>query len=267
MREFPLDIVITEGNTYTTPRRMGLLIHAIGTDSTTDAYLEVEGMATGKIKQGIAPLHKIGTNLLGPLSLKDLAYVIPPETDFRVVGASGCKMRLIGKCIFLAPGEDFPSDLIARYNRQKDHYYTYVEGSLTMDTDEALAADEEKTVLTVKPSTIERYVLNGPLMVDVENYSPSEGELAVRFRYDETYLDKILENTKVGGIDIMACPRPPTTSDEMVPFSLEAIPITVEPGHALYGIIRNIKGSAISPATGTALKFTITAICTFERIE
>jgi len=267
VHEHPIDFYITQGKTYTTKRRMALVVNRIGTDDATGGRLHIHTFDTGDLKSLVAPLHKTSSNLLGPLDLKTLPYVIPPRTDFYWDGSSGAKARLIGKLILLEPGEDLPTELYDRYASQHRHYLTYVEGTKAKGTDEAMADGEEITVLTISAETNERYRLIGPVMVDVDNYTPSEGELVLRFKYDRTYLDELTDTTNMTGIDVKNCPRPPTDTDEMVVFSFEKSPITVEPGHKLYVIVKNVSGSSISPAAGTALSFTVTAIVEYELLE
>ena len=258
-------MVISEGAEYTTPPRKAILIKAIGTDATSASHLKVEGSELGDLISTVAPMHKTSSNLLGPLRLGSLYYVIPPDSEFEWEGASGSKARLIGSWVFLDPGESLPSDMLSRYEAQKDHYMTYVEGSYSHGTDTALTAGAEVTVLTISPAANEKYVLNGPVMADVENYTPSEGDLAIRMKYDETYLDTTLKDSALGGIDILSAPRPPADTTEEEPFSLAGSPITVEPNHKLYFLVKNTSGASISPASGTSLTFTITAIVEYHR--
>jgi len=50
-----------------------------------------------------------------------------------------------------------------------------------------------------------------------------------------------------------------------MPFSLCDFPVEVLGDHTLSIRVRNTKGADISPATGTSLDFTATAICAFKR--
>ena len=207
MRLQPFDIVIKEGVEYAAGRKWGMVVRAIGTDSSGKGHLVIDDAAMGDINSLVAPMHRTSDNLLGPLKLGELTYVIPPDSVFRWAGDSGSKCRLIGEYVFLAPGETFPTDLLERYHAQANHYRTFVEASTSLDVDASLPADQEVEVLTLTPTAVETYVLDGPVMVDVENYTPSEGDLALRFKYDEAYLDTLLEKTKTGGIDVLSCPR------------------------------------------------------------
>jgi len=267
VQERPIDFYITQGSTYTTKRRMALVINRIGTDDSSGGCLHIHTFDTGTLKTLVAPLHKTSSNLLGPLDLGTLPYVIPPRTDFYWDGSSGAKARLKGKLLLLEPGEDLPDELYSRYSAQSRHYMTYAEGTVSKDTDEAMADGEELTVLSINAATNERYRLVGPVMVDVDNYTPSEGDLVLRFKYDRTYLDELTDETAMGGIDVTNCPRPPTDTSEFDVFTLKDMPITVEPGHTLYIIVRNVSGASISPPSGYALGFTVTAIVEYEMLR
>jgi len=267
VRTFPLDVIIKQGKDYATGRRWGLHIKKIGTDSTTPGHLKINEVDMGDIFNIISPLHSVETNLMGVLDLKDLTYVIPPNTDFIWEGASGSKCRMVGEYVFLAPGEMFPAELLTRYGEQVKTRYTYIEVDKTLGVDEAIAADTERVIGVVEPTAIERYIFDGVVMASVTNYPPTDGDLALRFKYDDTFLETMFEITKTGGIDFMACPRPPTSTTEFKPFSFEKSPITLEPEHKLYAIVRNVKGASIAPAAGTALSFKCTMICRYQRIK
>jgi len=263
--KFKLDTILTEGKDYQTPERVALVIKAIGTNGATATKLVIDGKPTGEIKELVAPLHLIETNKMGPLSLGDLYYVVPPDTAIKVEGPSGAKMRCIGELLMLAPGEVLPAGLKARFDVQVDHHITFVEGTYSHGTDVKLVADAEAEILSLTPKTIETYLFNYVVMASVANYTPAEGDLAIRFYVDNVPLDAILEKTKVGPADLLAMPRPPRDAVEEMPFSLCDFPVEVLGDHTLSIRVRNTKGADISPAAGTSLDFTVTAICAFKR--
>jgi len=73
---YPLRKTITVGTTYQAPPDIGYIIEKIGTDAGSDIKLVVDGRPTGPVIADIAPLHKTGSNLLGPLQLGEKYYVI-----------------------------------------------------------------------------------------------------------------------------------------------------------------------------------------------
>jgi len=263
--EFPLDLIIKQGSIYQTPARLALIIQRIGTDSAAAGRLKVDNKPTGDIFNTVAPLHVTSSNLLGPLPLGKLYYVVPPETKFEWDGASGSKARLIGQLLKMTPGEALPPAHLDRFNKQIDHYLTYVEGTYSHGTDTDLVADAEVEVVSLTPKTIETYTFAHPVLASIANYTPGEGDLGIRFYLDNSPLDELTEQTKTAGIDILSMPRPPADTTEQIPFSLASRPIVVLGDHTISIRARNVKGAAISPAAGTSLTFTITAIYEFLR--
>ena len=113
---YKLDKVFNCNTFYTAESDKFYIIEKVGTNSTSEVTIEVDGVDSAIIHPDYAPLHKIGTNLLGLFDLKDLFVVLPPDKKLNVKGSSGAKVRLIGKIGILGPGEGFPSDLLTRYN-------------------------------------------------------------------------------------------------------------------------------------------------------
>jgi len=268
MKKFALDLVLIEGKTYETGKREGFVIHRIGTDASdpaSPAHLRVDNKELGDIFQDVAPLHKINTRFVDLLDLGDLYYVVPPETGVIVEGPSGAKIRIKGELLKLDVGEKMPSDLMARFDAQPNHYMTFVRDTYSHGTDVALAADAEVEVISLTPRTIETYVFAGLVEGKVSNYTAADGDLGVRFYIDNAPLDFLTEITKVGGIDLLAMPYPPAETTEHVGFSLATSPVEVLGDHTLSVRVRNIKGTAISPAAGTSLIFDIAMVCEYKR--
>jgi len=265
MRELQLDMYLNEGEDYKTPARTCFLIDEIGTNSSGLAYLEIDGEPTGKIKDVVAPIHRTNTNVNDLLFLDKLFYVIAPETDFKVIGDTGSKFRICGKQLILRVGEKLSSDLEARIERQNDHYFTTKTNTYSHGKNVKLVNKQEVVILELTPDSHEKFTFNGFIGVSLANYSASESEIGVRFIRKETRLDKILEETPKGGIDMINMPRPPTITGEMRPFGLWWTPIVCEAKEKLQVIARNIKGTDISPATDTSLEFTTDVIYEYWR--
>jgi len=267
VRTFPIDFVISEDTEYQTGKRFGLHIKAMGTNSATAGRLWVHDTRLGDLKELVAPMHMVETNLMGPLNLRDLTYVIPPDTIFKWEGASGSKCRLVGEYVFLAPGEIFPAELLTRYGEQGKHHYTFIEKALELGTDEAFPAWDERLVGSIEPKAVEEFTFDHVVMASVANYTATDGELALRFMYVGTWLDELMEKVATGGLDFMACPRPPKSTTEFKPFTFKEYPITVEPELTLHIYVRNVKGANISPAAGTKLKFEVTMLYRYKRLR
>jgi len=267
MERFSLDLYLTRGSVYETGKREALVIQKVGTnaaDPASPANLRIDDKPLGKITQDLSPLHKINTRFVPLLDLGDLFYVVPPETEVIVEGPSGAIIRCKGYLLKLAPAEVLPTNLMARFSAQPNHYMTFIRGTYSHGTDVALAADAEVEVISYTPKTIEKAILNGLVMAKVANYTESEQDLAIRFFLEGAPLDFILEKTKTGGIDFMSARYPPNETEEHEAFSLAETPIEVPGDHTLSVKARNISGGSISPATGTSLNFDIAAIIEYQ---
>jgi len=267
VKQFPLDLIIVEGETYYTGKREFYVIKKLGTDAASDTHLNIDNKPGGDLVSLVAPLHRTSSNVLGPVNLGNFYLVIPPNTKFFVEGASGAKMRLIGIQGELEVGEALPADLAARFSNQHNAYVTHLSGSVSLGADVALAADAEKEILSLTPKTIEKYILAYPVEGSVDNYTAAEGDLAYRFYLDNSPLDILTSAPgKVrGGVDLLSIPRPPADASEEYPFSLADIPLEVLGDHTLSVRVRNTKGADIAPAAGTSLVFYFDSLAIYVR--
>jgi len=266
-KKFSLDLYLTQGSVYETGKREAMVIQKIGTnaaDPASPANLRIDDKPVGSITQDLSPLHKINTRFVPLLDLGALFYVVPPETEIIVEGPSGAIIRCKGYLLKMAPAEVLPTNLMARFNAQPNHYMTFLRGTYSHGTDTALVADAEVEVISYTPKTIEKAILNGLVMAKVANYTESEQDLAIRFYLDNAPFDFILEVTKTGGIDFMSARYPPNETEEHEAFSLAESPIEVPGDHTLSVKARNISGGSISPAAGTSLDFDIACIIEYQ---
>jgi len=267
-QKFSLDLYLTQGSVYETGKREALVIQKIGTnaaDPASPANLRIDDKPLGAITQDLSPLHKINTRFVPLLDLGKLFYVVPPETEIIVEGPSGAIIRCKGYLLKLAVAEVLPTNLMARFNAQPEHYMTFLRGTYSHGTDVPLVADAEVEVISYTPKTIERAVLNGLVMAKVDNYTEAEQDLAIRFYLEGAPLDLILERTKTGGIDFMSARYPPNETEEHESFSLCETPIEVLGDHTLTVKARNISGASITPSpAGTSLVFDIACIIEYQ---
>ena len=268
MREFPFDIFISQGTTYKTKHNQILVIQKVGTDNgdkSNPTILYIKNTPTGPFVSDFAPLHKTESNLLGPFDLGKLFYVVPPETEFYISAPSGTKVRLMGKYIELSIGEGVPADLKSRFEVQHMHYWTYEYVKHDHGTNVSIAAGERVELGKIETDSVTEKTLNSYLMAKLSNYTLAEGELALLMYLDNVPLYDLLTDNLTGGIDYYSLRYPPDTSTEMLPFSLEKNPIHMRPDQTLSLSVRNIKGSAITPATDTSLIFEILAVIEYRR--
>jgi len=254
--KLPLDKIIVQGTVYKTPKRYCLLVKKIGTNSTGAGRLKIDKKPVGDVKELVAPLHVTETNKLGPMDLGPLYYSVPPETELEWDGDAGSKCRLIGYVLIMEAGEAIPAEVLARVKEQFYHYFTFLEGTLSLATDEKWSACDEKVILSYTPKTIEKVVCKGVVMAKIVNVTVAEGDFFLRFYKDNIPLEFLTLDPGYMGVDSKSCPSPPADATEEVPFSLEEIPIEV-----LGDVTYEVRGHAtkeLTPTAGTAISVTTT---------
>jgi hypothetical protein len=265
---FKLDKIFAQGTIYTLPNDRFYVIRKIGTNAATDAFLKIDGVDTGPIVADIAPLHKTSSNLLGPLDLGDLFYVVPPNKKFWIEGPAGAKMRLIGQIGKLSPGEVIASDLAGRFAMQGKSYKTYVKGTGTLAAaGGSWAADAETEVLSLTPKTIEKYLFNDLVMAVLANAAttPAEGDVAIRFFLEGVPFDLLTKEAGKLGIDLYSLPKPPADSTEEEPFSLKDMPIEVLGDRTFSVRAVNTSGAAIAASSTAAMTLTVWLLAVFSK--
>jgi len=265
VKYFKLDKVFDAGADYRVEDDKFYVVDHVGTDSADDIYFTYDRWSAPPIKSLVAPLRKSTTNLLGPLKLGDKYGVLPPKIPFSIVGPSGTRMRFTGKIGVLAPGEELPSTHAARYEVQPKDFRRYLEYVYNHGTNVSWPAGAEVTIAALTPTMREVFDLNNVLMLEVENVTIDPGDAGLIFVKDTERFDIV--RTQMGhlGLDALAMPRPPA-SDNMVPFTLEDMPITVEKEETLNFVVRNNTGAAWTPPTGTAIIWRLTLICDYKLV-
>ena len=257
---YPLDKVFSEGTDYETPNDRFYVIRKIGTDGSTGTRFVIDGVETGEIIETIAPLHRTSSNLLGPLDLGDLYYVVPPNKTFSVSGPAAARIRAIGQIGVLAPGEVLPATEAARFNEQGKRYITYIQDTYSKATDETWAAGEEQEVISLTPRTIEEYRFDRQVLASMTGASFAEGTFALRFYLDGKPLDILTTGPGNLGVDVLSMPSPPADSTEQDAFTLADLPIVVAGDHTFSVRAINISGAGQTPDFGFAWSVTVRAI-------
>jgi len=251
VKRFPLDIILEEGDVYETGKREALVIRKVGTNAATETSpmkLRIDDKPLGEITQTLSPISKINTLFMDLLDLGDLFYVVPEETEVIIEGPSGLEMRCVGELLKLAIGETLPTNLMARFREQPNHYLTFLYGYVDWSAGKTFAADEEVEVISHTPKTIERVAVYGPLQARLNGWTRAMHEVALRFYLENVPYDFILERTKVGGIDLFNTPYPPAETTEHNGFVLPKGFIEVPGDHTLSIRQRNISGGDITIA-------------------
>lgn len=245
--------VFKVGTVYRTPPNRFYVIRRIGTDASADVSVVVNGVTVLRINSSFAPISKTSSNLLGPLNLGELYIVVPPNIEFEFKGPSGARVLIDGVVGVLNPGEVMPAEYQARFTAQGRHRIEYIAAALDLGTDVKWKANEERTIVTVRPRTIELFTFNGIVMARVDNAPSQPGTFALRFYKDGTPLDILTTEPGPLGIDIAKTPYPPRADLEFEPFTLRDRPIVLEGDHELAVTMINISGQDISPPSGSSL--------------
>ncbi len=262
MKVVPLDKILAVGTTYTTHRRLVYVINKIGTDDTSSQRLVIDGKNLGVITDDVAPMHKTNSYIVGPLDLGNMFYVIPPDTDFYLSGSSGAYMRIIGKILQLEPGETTPTEYQSRFNSQPDNYRMYVTGTYSFGTATAWSDDDEVTLYTLTPVTIEKYIFNNIVMIDYTGFSASAGDVVIRFYLDNNPIEYLASENLDTGIDLLSIPHRDDVSVNETPFTFKDLPIEVEGDHTFKVTATNVSGSDISLSSAS---ITFYAVCDYHR--
>ena len=262
-----LDKIMDVDVEYETPARTAYKIKRIGTNSSSAAKLVIDGKELGAIVDTVAPLHKTSSNLLGPLDLRDEYYIVPPKTKFKFIGASGSKMRVIGEILNIGVGEALPGPWSSRFDRQGDVYRRYFTASLSVGTDVAWGANEEKEVLSLTPLTTEKVTFDDIVMVSISGGTVSEGDFGVEFYLDNSPLEVDVPSAWRRGIDALSMPAPPSDSTEEEVFTLKDMPIVVEGDHTLSIRVRNVSGASKSPDSGSSWTVVVYLVGKYERLR
>jgi len=263
---FSLNKILKEGVEYRTTRRQGYVIRKIGTNSSGNARIDVDGKKLSVINSSVAPLHVTSSNLLGPLDLKDCYIVVPPNTKFSFTGDSGSKMRVVGEAVLLEVGESFPSEYLSRFGEQHDRFRTLYEASFSLGTDETWKNGIAYEVMSLTPLTTERITLDDVVLVNITGDTVSEGDFAVEFYMDNTPFEPEFAENLYAGIDALSMPSPPRDDTEELVFTLKDYPIVVNGDHTLSIRVRNVSGSDKAPASGSSWTVNVKVIAKYERV-
>lgn len=272
MKVLPLDKSYVTNTEYQAEHDKGLVITHVGTDTASDVTMKIDAKACGIINNAFAPKHKINTKLLTPLDLKNLFLVVPPSYKFTFESTATANVRLKGKLLVLGPGEAFPTDLLSRFAGQHNHYYTYELGTLAIAAAAAAwATDVEKVILTLSPTTIERYVLNHLFMAKAHRdttVTAAQGEVGVKFYLDGAPLDVLRVTAPTmgpEGLDVLSTPYPPAETTEFEAFTLEGFPLEVLGDHVLEVAAKNISGGDLPGAAAETWTADVLAVVEYQK--
>jgi len=240
------------------------VIEKIGTDIPDAVTIEVDGVPAVRIHSTLAPIARSGANFFGPVELKDLYIVVPPQRKFYARSAGSGSVYVEGKLVVLAPGEAIPTEHLARYNTYTSRKLDFYNYALTIGP--TMVAGREYTVASITPPTIEDHLLNrnaGILMANMPE-TFTYGQVAVKLYYDGKPLDQIALDIRRHGIEVLKMPLPPIAETELEGFSFSDLPILISGGHTLEVKVVNVSGSDITVTGGIQMYARFMAF--YERI-
>jgi len=263
MQKYKLDKVFTVGTDYRAETDKGLQILAVGTDDTVALTVKVAGAPCLELCDGMAPLAKNTASLLGPLELGDEFIVVPPTKVLQFSGTSGKLVRLLGYVIELEPGEKFPSELMARYEAQKNVFMSYLKGAATPGENAAWANGVELTAIEWTCPTAERWLFAHAITAAGEQnaWGDKYGKCVIRVYLDDKPLDLLSTTMGPKGLDAQAMKHPYPAASNMEIVTFKDRPIVVEAGHVLKVTAQNVSGSDwAAPGSGLYNRVTVRLI-------
>ena len=257
--KYILSKTLDAGVTYEAESDKAYVIRRVGTNSTTPATFSVAGVNCLTIIDKLARIKPSAYDPYGPVDLGPLFIVVPPSKKFGFTGASGSKMLIEGEIVELAPGEVLTPDLLGRYSEQGKHYLSVLSGSFSKGTGTAWPADEENTVIDFTAPAGEKHVISRSVYGDIANLAAAHvpGDWSLRFYKQGAPLDILAVSMGDPGIDLWNMHYVYDTAVYHTLFSLENMPIVLDPGRRLTIKARNVSGESKSPATGTSITVTV----------
>lgn len=260
MKTLKIDWYLSAGTEYDLEYDQVLVIRKIGTDSTSQVKIMIDGKYAGSIISYVAPIQKDTTNILPLLDLKDLFLVVPQGLKYKFDGSG--TVRIQGELLKLDPGETIPADLIARYKDQFYKYYEYKTATKDLGTDVAWGAGSEIEILSLTPETNEKWIFNNVVRIEQSNIGTDAQKVAIRFYKNDIPLFNRESGAGEEGIDMKAFL---IESGKLEFFTLADWPIEVPGDNKLTVKAKNISGSAISPPSGDSISLTIYMVGIYEK--
>jgi len=263
-KQLVLDKTIKTNTEYQMPDRVSFIVTEIGTDVADDVVIKVDNKEVLTIKNLIAPITKSDTNILGPLKLGDYYIVIPEGALLNAVSSGSGYVRLRGYVYIHDPGERLPEPWLGRYYGQDKAMLKYYEGTFSLGTDVAWGKNSEQTILTIKPSAVEKVIVDGWLGVTISGGTWTYGNFALVLYYDGNPVEFLWQKGVGPGIDCKYLPRPPTISNWHI-FTMEPIKFELEKEHKLEFKVRNVSGTDLTPDTGSSWTVTLTVLTKYHK--
>jgi hypothetical protein len=255
---------LDSGTSYRAETDKFYIINRVSTNtSSVIGYVEVAGAKCLEIHKDVSPLAMTAYNWIDILDLGDLYIVVPPAKVFKFTGDSGSKLHIQGMIGEMMSPTDFPPDASARVGVQAKQFIRIQRGTATLaSAGGSWAADSENNVLTITCTSGERHVFDSRLTVYLTGLASvhNAGDIALRLYYQDKPLDILDATMGDFGIDVWQAFWNDGTNYYYYYIDLSDMPIQLEPGRTLKINVRNVKGAAISAASGTALTCTVALV-------
>ncbi|MEM3944696.1 MAG: hypothetical protein QXJ59_11495, partial [Thermofilaceae archaeon] len=201
-----------------------------------------------------------------PLALGALPIVVPPETAWSITGSPSTTVLLLGRKVQLGIGEAIPDEITRRFAEQYNRYLKIYKGSISLAVNQAWAAGAELTALQFTTLANERVTFNGPALVRWSGFTLNPGSVVLRFYMDGRPIENVYRTGWEPGIDLKTL----TTVSEYRnygarPFSLERLPIVINPNTVFTVTMENISGADITPASGQAISIELWLLAVYEK--
>ena len=249
--KYILDKALKTGVLYRTEPDMYYVIEAIGTDSTTEGKLEIDGSTVLKTLDDLAQPQPTDAKRFPPMELKSNYLVIPPDKTFQFTGSSGSIMRILGSMFALAPGETMVPAHASRFTEQPRKYYEYETGTWTPTVDGTMADKEEQEVISKSVPAGERWRVDRYLYVERKAHLKDKkfGIIGLRLYVDDKPLDNIDPEKGPIAMDSNRGDYYDGATHFYMPLALELAPIALDAGRNIKIKVRNISGAGISYTT------------------
>ncbi|MEM3943956.1 MAG: hypothetical protein QXJ59_07705 [Thermofilaceae archaeon] len=258
--------LVPTGTEYVTAPREALIIEEVGFKDEGEYKFLVDRKETTPLLGPLPYYDDSKTYGSKPLALGALPIVVPPETAWSITGSPSTTVLLLGRKVQLGIGEAIPDEIARRFAEQYNRYLKIYKGNIALAVNQAWAADAELTALQFTTLANERVTFNGPVLVRWSGFTLNPGSVVLRFYMDGRPIENVYRTGWEPGIDLKTL----TTVSEYKsygarPFSLERLPIVVNPNTVFTVTMENISGADIAPASGQAISIELWLLAVYEK--
>ncbi|MEM2410360.1 MAG: hypothetical protein QXF87_07570 [Thermofilaceae archaeon] len=258
--------LVPTGAEYVTAPREALIIEEVGFKDEGEYKFLIDRKETTPLLGPLPFYDDTKTYGSKPLNLNPLPVVVPPETAWSVQGTPATTALLLGRKVQLGIGEALPDEVTRRFAEQYSRYIRIYKGSISLAVNQAWAAGAELTALQFTTLANERVTFSGPVLARWSGFTLDPGAVAVRFYMDGRPLENVYRTGWEPGIDLKTLTTVSEYRNYGAPlFSLERLPIVVNPNTVFTVTAENISGADIAPASGQAISVELWLLAVYEK--